>query len=226
MSSTKEEDSAPSDVVGADNNCKHTNGSESSPPTPPPPPRPATAASRDDDECRDQRTSPKESGGSLNGSHHRQNDSNNNTQKPSDEKSTRSNQEQQDPRGEDDEEPSPSKATATEETSPGKGHQRTSLERSAVKKEHESMDVESSSVVVRPKPTLDEIDPKASSFAAEFINNIRNSRNLLGNSHNELADEIAGKNKEVSVKDRFQGWTTLVIYIWLVQIESACGHRV
>lgn len=167
---------SPTDVGG---NCKHTNGSES--PTPPPP----ESASRIE-ESRDQRLSPKESS-SLNGSHHK-NDSNNNP-KPSEEKSKSAHQDY------DNEETK----TTSQEASSG----RTSFDRDeaavAVKKEDEGMDVEST--LVRPKTALDEV-PK-SSFAAEFINNIRNSRNLLGNSHNELADEIAGKNKEVSARDRF-----------------------
>lgn len=135
-------------------------------------------------ESRDQRVSPKDS--SLNGTHqyqphhHHKNDSNNNS-KPSGDKprSKTPNQTAEDVH--------PDKESSTKE-------QRTSFE------VDEKKDKDEEEAKCRPKPSLDAMSK--SSFASELINNIRNSRNLLGNSHNELADEITGKNKEVSVKDK------------------------
>lgn len=170
----------------ADSNCKHSNGAES----PPPPP----TQTRDDDgdsleSSRDQKVAPKDS--FVNGGmDHKRNDSNNN-KKPSADSSRSENNHAEEENAEDrgqDNEASGRLEAATEQKD----------QRTVVKREGEE-EAEVDSSVVRPK--AQEETPK-SSFASELINNIKNSRNLLGNSHNELADEV-GKNKEVSVLRQF-----------------------
>lgn len=163
-------------------------------------------------ESRDQRVSPKDA--ALNGTHqyhphHHKNDSNNNAKPSGDKPRPKTpNQSAQDVH--------PDKESSAKE-------QRTSFEMDD-KREKE----DGEGATVRPKPSLDAMSK--SSFASELINNIRNSRNLLGNSHNELADEITGKNKEVSVKDRPDSEESCLKQHTIIIIvnckSSACGHRV
>lgn len=188
MSSPRGDGKASADVS---HNGRHTNGAES--PPPPPPVRDMEEESSDSF-----REAPQDKSPLNEATTHHQNDSNNNS-KPSEDSAR-------------------SQESLKEETSLCKNHEdsksaqedrtASSVNVDTLKREQEDedegvTDVEST-VVVRPKPSLEDM-PK-SSFASELINNIRNSRHLLCNSHNELSDAIAGKNKEVSGKDRFFGF--------------------
>lgn len=176
----------------------------------------------------DQRNSPNDS--SVNGTyqHKNNNDSNNNTSPSGENKSKAQKQEA----------PSESMKDKVDSQSEGKRaslevhqHVETSSRKGEQPMEMEKKDDEmeqDDEEEVKPKSSLDTLT-KSTSFASEFINNIRNSRNLLGNSHNELADEVLGKNKEVSVKDREKSQEVLNCLIIVnctttaTLIEGLCG---
>lgn len=210
MSSTakEEEDTAPeeapstttssSSAADVGDNCTRTNGAES----------PPKGGARDADEeqqhpaleSRDQRVA-KENGGA---SPREKNDSNNNMKMV---EKTRAHDEQE----RDVEEQSLEQNKEGPRTAP--------IE---VKMEQQEDVDDEKDTAPRQEAEVEEL-PKSSSFTAELINNIRNNnRNLLGNSHNEWSDEIAGKNKEVSVPDSCS-WaitTTTRITTFLITVNG------
>lgn len=169
MDSANEEEAASVDT------CKRTNGDKKCSPRHDEEEEQMDAESGEEENDSGERKS--ETGTSENGTHPHRNDSNNNPN-PSEDKQRSTTPKQND---------------SQEEKEPQLDNESKSSDR--VGKEVAESELESNSI--RPKNVVDAMSK--SSFTSELINNIRNSRNLLGNSHNELAEELTDKNKEVSV---------------------------